>query len=70
MLTTEAAASDAGTNELVPEFGPAAARPFAAEGLPGLEGVLVVGAGPPRPGARNEGRGVGVRFPQNTPLSV
>lgn len=64
MLTTDAAASDAGINELVPEFGPAAARPVAVIGLPELEGVLVVGAGSLGSGARNEGGGAGGDFPQ------
>ena len=67
MLTIEATAID-GTKELAPEFGPEAggpevpcpAGPFAARGLPAELGVLVVGAGPPGPGARNEGEGAGV----------
>ena len=69
MPTIEAAAID-GTKELAPELGPEAgapevpcpAGPFAARGLPA---ELVVGAGPPGPGARNEGEGAGVGEPRS-----
>jgi hypothetical protein len=72
MLTIVAAASD-GTNEPAPELGPEAgppevpcpAGPFAARGLPDELGVLVVGAGPPGPGARNDGEGAGVGEPRS-----